>query len=247
MLVPRCGYRRLLFHLAVFNFNAGAHFVFGPAGTQLHLCHGRNRSQCLAPETHGADMKQVIDVADLGSGVPFKAHAGIGFTHAGAVIHHLYQALPASFTSSLISVAPASTAFSSSSFTALAGRWITSPAAIWLAILSGQFIARFDSSAIYRSLASENQYDINKLYGFSDNADMHHQFSARFGWSWTEGKLWLYGYVYNDGVRTSTKLCTIPLYNNVPCEIQVKKSVYEFWVEGQKKASMPRAAYYLQS
>ena len=105
-----------------------------------------------------------------------------------------------------------------------------------------QFIARFDSSAIYRSLASENQYDINKLYGFSDNADMHHQFSARFGWSWTEGKLWLYGYVYNDGVRTSTKLCAIPLCNNVPCEIQVKNSVYEFWVEGQKKASMPRAA-----
>ena len=33
--------------------------------------------------------------------------------------------------------APASTAFSSNSFTALAGRWITSPAAIWLAMLSG--------------------------------------------------------------------------------------------------------------
>jgi len=38
---------------------------------------------------------------------------------------------------SLISVAPASTAFSKSSFTADAGRCITSPAAIWLAILSG--------------------------------------------------------------------------------------------------------------
>jgi len=32
--------------------------------------------------------------------------------------------LPASFTINFISVAPASTAFSSSSFTALAGRWI---------------------------------------------------------------------------------------------------------------------------
>jgi len=47
------------------------------------------------------------------------------------------SALPASFTNSLISSAPASTAFSSSSFTALAGRCITSPAAIWLAMLSG--------------------------------------------------------------------------------------------------------------
>ena len=47
------------------------------------------------------------------------------------------NALPASFTISFISVAPASTAFSSNSFTALAGRCITSPAAIWLAKLSG--------------------------------------------------------------------------------------------------------------
>ena len=47
------------------------------------------------------------------------------------------NALPASFTKSLISSAAASTAFSNSSFTALAGRWITSPAAIWLAMLSG--------------------------------------------------------------------------------------------------------------
>jgi len=44
---------------------------------------------------------------------------------------------PASLMISLISVAPASTAFSNSSLTALAGLWITSPAAIWLAILSG--------------------------------------------------------------------------------------------------------------
>ena len=47
------------------------------------------------------------------------------------------RALPASLTINLISVAPASTAFSNNSFTALAGRCITSPAAIWLAMLSG--------------------------------------------------------------------------------------------------------------
>ena len=45
--------------------------------------------------------------------------------------------LPASVTINFISVASASIAFSSNSFTALAGRWITSPAAIWFAILSG--------------------------------------------------------------------------------------------------------------
>ncbi len=48
------------------------------------------------------------------------------------------RALPACFTISLTCVAPLSMAFSSSSLTALAGRCITSPAAIWLAILSGK-------------------------------------------------------------------------------------------------------------
>ena len=46
--------------------------------------------------------------------------------------------LPASFIKSFISVAPASTAFSSNSLTALAGLWITSPAAIWLMSKSGR-------------------------------------------------------------------------------------------------------------
>jgi hypothetical protein len=48
-----------------------------------------------------------------------------------------------------------------------------------------QFMVQFDSSAIYQTIAAENQHDINKLYGFSDNGAAHHQLSARFGWSWT--------------------------------------------------------------
>src|SRR5687767_9212183 len=49
-----------------------------------------------------------------------------------------------------------------------------------------KFVVRFDSSAIYKTNSEVNQYDINKLYGFSDNNQDHHQFSARFGWSWNE-------------------------------------------------------------
>src|SRR5687767_8004385 len=41
-----------------------------------------------------------------------------------------------------------------------------------------KFFVSFDSSAIYHSAASINQYDINKLYGFSDNEAHHHQYSA---------------------------------------------------------------------
>src|SRR5690348_438301 len=47
-----------------------------------------------------------------------------------------------------------------------------------------KFIVKFDSSAIYQTQLAENQYDINKLYGFSDNNSDHHQYSARFGWRW---------------------------------------------------------------
>ena len=49
----------------------------------------------------------------------------------------LRLAFPASSTSTIIRFAPASREFSTSSFRIDAGRWITSPAAIWLAILSG--------------------------------------------------------------------------------------------------------------
>src|SRR6476620_10328485 len=68
------------------------------------------------------------------------------------------------------------------------------------------FTVKFDSSAIYTSVVAENQYDINKLYGFSDNNADHHQFSARFGWRWSEGALRLFGYVYNNGVMDSKEL-----------------------------------------
>jgi hypothetical protein len=86
-----------------------------------------------------------------------------------------------------------------------------------------QFMVRFDSSAIYQSIAVENQHDINKLYGFSDNGAAHHQFSARFGWSWTDGQLWLYAYVYNNGERTDVKLCAIPMNQQIRCAILCKR------------------------
>src|SRR4051812_1747026 len=39
------------------------------------------------------------------------------------------------------------------------------------------FTVQFDSSAIYQSNNPQNQFDENKLYGFSDNNSLHHQFS----------------------------------------------------------------------
>jgi hypothetical protein len=72
-----------------------------------------------------------------------------------------------------------------------------------------KFIVRFDSSAIYTSFNPENQYDINKLYGFSDNGEQHHLYSARIGWRWSEGALHLFGYTYNNGIREEKELGTL--------------------------------------
>src|ERR1044071_3761011 len=54
------------------------------------------------------------------------------------------------------------------------------------------FLVKFDSSAIYQTIDPANQYDINKLYGFADNGTHHQQFSARFGWRWSDGALRLF-------------------------------------------------------
>ena len=49
-----------------------------------------------------------------------------------------------------------------------------------------KFVVKFDSTSIYNTLIPSNQYDINKLYGFSDNDSVHHLYSARFGWRWSD-------------------------------------------------------------
>ena len=91
-----------------------------------------------------------------------------------------------------------------------------------------QFVVKFDSTAIYTTASKENQYDINKLYGFADNGADHHQFSARFGWAWHDGALHLYGYVYNEGKRESRRLGTVPIGVELKCTLAVTPAHYVF-------------------
>lgn len=104
-----------------------------------------------------------------------------------------------------------------------------------------KFRVRFDSSAVYSTTVPENQFDINKLYGFSDNNSQHHQFSARFGWRWSDGKLSLHAYIYNNGIRTSKEISAVEIGKEHHCSIQVKKGWYVFRLNG-KSVTMPRAA-----
>ncbi|HEY1114164.1 MAG TPA: hypothetical protein VGE66_11415, partial [Chitinophagaceae bacterium] len=103
-----------------------------------------------------------------------------------------------------------------------------------------RFAVRFDSSAIYQTVLAENQWDINKLYGFSDNNADHHQYSARFGWNWREGALRLHAYVYNKGVVESRELATVAIGAEKVCSIRVTGGAYLFSIDGKMMAAMPR-------
>ena len=112
-----------------------------------------------------------------------------------------------------------------------------------------KFAVKFDSTAIYRTAASENQYDINKLYGFSDNNADHHQYSARFGWRWSNNALRLFAYIYNNGSVLSKELKAISLGTEVTCSIIVTSTSYIFTVDGVSQglprlASTPKAKGY---
>lgn len=101
------------------------------------------------------------------------------------------------------------------------------------------FIVKFDSSAIYKTANPANQNDINKLFGFSDNNAAHHNYSARFGWRWSNNALRLFGYIYNNSVRSDEELGTIKIGIENNCSIKVTDSTYLFTLN-HKLVTMPR-------
>lgn len=103
------------------------------------------------------------------------------------------------------------------------------------------FTAVFDSSAIYTSVLKENQYDINKLYGFSDNGGAHHVNSARFGWRWSDQALRIFAYVYNNEKMISKELGVAKIGTGIDCSITVKGDEYIFNLDGAE-TKMPRTA-----
>ncbi|MEO6220842.1 MAG: hypothetical protein ABIO81_10470 [Ginsengibacter sp.] len=109
-----------------------------------------------------------------------------------------------------------------------------------------KFTVKFDSTAIYTSENPANQYDINKLYGFSDNNSDHLKFSTRFGWRWSSGALRLFGYTYNNAVRSSKELGTVIIGAENFCSIKVEAGNYIFTLNG-KADTMQRKSTALQA
>ncbi len=101
------------------------------------------------------------------------------------------------------------------------------------------FNAIFDSSAIYTTRLEENQWDSNKLLGFADCNDVHHQNSARFGWRWLDGKIDIMAYCYIDGERYFEKIGSTTPFSEDLYQIQLTADSYLFTFNGTQLA-VPR-------
>lgn len=89
------------------------------------------------------------------------------------------------------------------------------------------FYLRFDSTTIYTTVDSVNQYDWNKVMGFSDCNSMHHQNSVRLVWRYTEEKaIELGGYAYNKGKRSFKTITSISIDEVVLITINANKKKY---------------------
>lgn len=98
-----------------------------------------------------------------------------------------------------------------------------------------RFEVVFDSSAIYENIKSENQYDINKLYGFSDCNTAHHENSARFGWRWNGNSIEIHAYWYNDSTRYHQFLDTVSKENPYELAIQILPQQYGFEIKNRTR------------
>jgi len=94
-----------------------------------------------------------------------------------------------------------------------------------------KFMVKFDNSAIYQTAIPENQYDINKLWGFTEGINNQYN-SARIGWSWNQDALRLYGYVHANGVRHYQEITTVAVGTDITCSIKLAGKTYLFTVNG---------------
>ncbi|MGZ8510531.1 MAG: hypothetical protein ACXWWA_09155 [Chitinophagaceae bacterium] len=101
-----------------------------------------------------------------------------------------------------------------------------------------KFYAKFDQSGIYQTVNPANQYDINKLWGFSEGFNNQYN-SARVGWGYSDGAIRLYGYVYSKGIRHSKEITSVTPGQEIYCSIKVSGSNYIFSANGTS-VTLPR-------
>ena len=90
----------------------------------------------------------------------------------------------------------------------------------------------FDSSAIYKTVDSLNQYDINKLVGWSDCGTDHMDNSIRFGWRWLNDSLEIHWFKHENGSFTFSKICNVDLNSEYNYQLTISDWDYHMRVDG---------------
>lgn len=69
----------------------------------------------------------------------------------------------------------------------------------------------FDETTAYDLPGTEDDDDVNKLFGFGYLNGGHHQDSARFGWNYNNstGRIRLFAYCYVNGMRIIQEICEV--------------------------------------
>ena len=91
----------------------------------------------------------------------------------------------------------------------------------------------FDSSAIYKTLDSINQMDINKLIGWSDCGEDHLEASIRFGWRWNDS-LEIHWFKHENGNFSFYKITSVDLCKPHNYKLSIHNWDYEMEVDGVK-------------
>jgi len=105
-----------------------------------------------------------------------------------------------------------------------------------------RFQAKFDGSAIYDFRQEGFQDSKNKLFGFSDCNDLHHQNSARFAWQWMDERLEIFAYCYVDGERVEAFVGTVELNTYNDYRISISEEHYEFQLNGGEPVRIKRGS-----
>jgi len=93
---------------------------------------------------------------------------------------------------------------------------------------------KFDSSAIYETLDSLNQLDINKLIGWSDCGEDHVEASIRFGWRWIDDSLEIHWFKHENGNFSFAKITNVDLCKPYDYYLKIHDWDYEMAVDGVK-------------
>ena len=90
----------------------------------------------------------------------------------------------------------------------------------------------FDSSAIYKTVDSLNQLDINKLIGWSDCSTSHMENSIRFGWRWLNDSLEIHWFKHEHGKFSFDLIKRVSICEEHYYEMTITTWDYKLSVDG---------------